>query len=207
MSGHETPKVVMIGGTSHAGKTTLARDLATRLGADLISTDTLSRHPGRPWRDDDNLSEDVVAYFSQRSDDARAARRSFFLDDVWHHYANRVWPIAAAIVRCRLDNPYDRPLVLEGSAILPFARLPRVETRFLKIDAESLRSRLYRSSDYANRRAAQRSLIDTFLERSLDFQDRLVRAAPTAQLIDITNDASIAETIDQMDIGAAERGV
>ena len=42
-------RVLLIGGTSHVGKSTLAKALAARLGGEHVSTDTLARHPGRPW--------------------------------------------------------------------------------------------------------------------------------------------------------------
>lgn len=43
------PKVILLGGTSHAGKSTLARAVASSLGWRTLSTDQLARHPGRPW--------------------------------------------------------------------------------------------------------------------------------------------------------------
>ena len=41
-------KLILIGGTSHTGKSTLARQLAEELGWNYLSTDQLARHPGRP---------------------------------------------------------------------------------------------------------------------------------------------------------------
>ena len=40
---------ILISGTSHVGKSTLAEKLAERLGWAGMSTDKLGRHPGRPW--------------------------------------------------------------------------------------------------------------------------------------------------------------
>jgi cytidylate kinase len=42
-------RVILISGASHAGKSTLSRSLADTLGWNYFSTDTLARHPGRPW--------------------------------------------------------------------------------------------------------------------------------------------------------------
>ncbi len=39
---------ILIGGTSHAGKSTLAQSLAAKLGWNYLSTDKLARHPGKP---------------------------------------------------------------------------------------------------------------------------------------------------------------
>jgi len=44
--------VILLGGTSCVGKSSLGQSLASSLGWDLLSTDQLARHPGRPWRDD-----------------------------------------------------------------------------------------------------------------------------------------------------------
>lgn len=42
-------RVILIGGSSHAGKSTLAQALAAELGWSYGSTDKRARHPGRPW--------------------------------------------------------------------------------------------------------------------------------------------------------------
>ncbi len=60
-------KVLLIGGTSHVGKSTLAARLASSLGWSTRSTDQLARHPGRPWRDDASpLPADVVEETTKR---------------------------------------------------------------------------------------------------------------------------------------------
>ena len=56
-----SPRVVLIGGTSHVGKSTLSESLAARLGWTRISTDTLARHPGRPWKPAPEKVPDHVA--------------------------------------------------------------------------------------------------------------------------------------------------
>src|SRR5690606_41921201 len=43
-------RVLLIGGTSHAGKSSAARAVGDRLGFECRTTDRLARHPGRPWR-------------------------------------------------------------------------------------------------------------------------------------------------------------
>lgn len=44
-----TLSTILIAGTSHVGKSTLAGLLSERLRCEAISTDSLARHPGRPW--------------------------------------------------------------------------------------------------------------------------------------------------------------
>ena len=46
----EKYRILLIGGTSHVGKSTLAQLLALKLGWNYRSTDKLARHPGRPWQ-------------------------------------------------------------------------------------------------------------------------------------------------------------
>ena len=48
-SDNNKSRVLLIGGTSHTGKSTLAQAVATRLNWQHQSTDKLARHPGRPW--------------------------------------------------------------------------------------------------------------------------------------------------------------
>lgn len=43
--------IILIGGTSHTGKSTLAEFLAAELESINISTDKLALHPGRPWKE------------------------------------------------------------------------------------------------------------------------------------------------------------
>lgn len=190
----QAPKVILIGGTSHVGKSTVAAALADARTASLISTDGLSRHPGRPWRSDDALPADVIAYYSQNA--TESGRRDFFLDDIWRHCATRVGPIVAAITACRLDNPYDRPTIIEGSAILP-NRHDRATVRvyYLTLPDALVIERVRQNSGYAERDDAERLLIDTFLERALDFQSRLIERADPGELIDAaaydSNDAIV----------------
>ena len=47
---HPNLRVVLIGGTSHVGKSTASELLAGTLGWAHVSTDSLARHPGRPWK-------------------------------------------------------------------------------------------------------------------------------------------------------------
>jgi 2-phosphoglycerate kinase len=167
-------KVFLIGGTSHVGKSTFARRLASQLGWNYLSTDQFARHPGRPWRDDQKaLPDDVVEHYSNLTTDA-------LVDSVLNHYALNVWPIADAIVRSHLNNPYDPSLVLEGSAILPdrvrAADYDRVAAIWLTGTRELIKERIRRSSRYETRTAFEKRLIDSFVARSLAI-DRALMAS------------------------------
>jgi len=190
-----TPKVLLVGGTSHVGKSTLAARLSAELGSRLLSTDQLARHPGRPWRDDASpLPADVVAHFSSEP----PAR---LLETVVEHYQQNVWPIVEAIVRSSLKNPYDPSLVFEGSAILPervaAAGFEACEAVWLTASHDSIRERIRDSSAYATRSAEARRLIDAFSERAVAFDRLIVDTANRhgLRLLDVTTTDLIPEVL------------
>jgi hypothetical protein len=89
---HADTRVLLIGGTSHAGKSTLAQAIAERLGWQYRSTDKLARHPGRPWAPEGGAVPDHVA------DHYRSLSVDELLADVLCHYAGNVWPLARALI-------------------------------------------------------------------------------------------------------------
>ena len=58
-------RVILIGGTSHAGKSTLGLSLAEKLGWDYLATGSRARHPGRPWtnQNGDTVKEHVAQHY------------------------------------------------------------------------------------------------------------------------------------------------
>ena len=159
------PKVLLIGGVSHLGKSTMGQRLAAELGWRYLSTDQLARHPGRPWRNDGStLPADVIDHYSQLS-------TAQLVESVLAHYQNNVWPIIEAIVRSHVNNPYDPSLVFEGSAILPelvaAAAFDRVSFVCLGASDAFIRGRIHESSDFANRSSDEQSLIRFFVSRTL----------------------------------------
>jgi 2-phosphoglycerate kinase len=163
-------RVVLIGGTSHVGKSTLARCLAERLGWANRSTDLLARHPGRPWRPPgEDMPPHVAAYYLGLTDDARLA-------SVLDHYRN-IWPLAEALVRRHAEDPAAERLVLEGSALCP-ERVAGVALRsaaavWLTAPAAVIDDRVRRESRYAEADPRCRAMIEAFIERSHRF-DRLM---------------------------------
>lgn len=99
--------VLLIGGTSHAGKSTLGRAVAERFGWRMCSTDYLARHPGRPWRNDGTtVPPHVIEHFTTHSVDE-------LVEDVVRHYRS-VWPQVENLIKEAGEG-----LVVEGSAVLP----------------------------------------------------------------------------------------
>jgi 2-phosphoglycerate kinase len=158
---------MLIGGTSHVGKSVLGRRLAGELGWDHLTTDRLARHPGRPWATGGSAVPSFVAdHYSGKSP-------AELVDAVLQHYRQNVWPIAEAIVRSRLGNPFDPCLVLEGSAVLPdqvtTSRLDRVARVWLTASDETFTERIRASSRFDGRTEAEQKLVNAFIGRTLAF--------------------------------------
>ncbi len=158
-------KLILLGGTSHVGKSTFGRRLAEELNWNYLSTDQLARHPGRPWRSDaSDVPDDVVAHFTTLTTHELS-------EAVLEHYRINVWPIVDAIIRSRLNNPFEHGLIFEGSAILPKmiseANYERVRAAWLTAPVPVITERLRANSEYDRRTPAERVLIDAFLQRSI----------------------------------------
>jgi hypothetical protein len=160
-------KVVLVGGTSHAGKSTLARALAARLGGEALSTDQLGRHPGRPWRQGErDVPPHVAEHYGGLEPEA-------LLDSVMRHYEG-MWPGVRELIERRADDPTASPLVLEGSALLPSQvaefRRPDVAALWLIGDDELLAARIRQESRFEAASAPERRLIAAFTERTWRYQ-------------------------------------
>jgi hypothetical protein len=161
-------RVLMLGGTSNVGKSTLARALADRLGWDCVSTDRLARHPGRPWPVD---GRDVPAHVASHYLDLAV---DDLIASVLAHYETMA-PAIELLVRTHGDDPGAPRLILEGSAVLP-ARAPtagagRVRAVWLLADAAFIDARIRATSGYDSADGAGRILIDKFIARSRRFND------------------------------------
>ena len=179
-------RVVLIGGTSHAGKSALGRQLAAGLGWEYLSTDKLARHPGRPWRDDGTaVPQHVVEHYATLPVEE-------LLADVLRHYEQNVLPQVEALVRARVADRAGPGLVLEGSALWPeFA--PRMLAEgaaalWLIAGEELLTRRLRAESRYAEKSAEERFLIDKFLQRTLAYNQRMADAVRGQGLLSVAVD-------------------
>ena len=162
-------RVLLVGGTSHAGKSTLAQALASRLGWSDLTTDKLARHPGRPWQVPPLTVPPHVA------EHYRSLPVDELIADVLRHYRQTVWPLVEEIVTARATDPSTDRLVLEGSALLPdrFVTLsyPNVTAVWLTAGREFLAQRIYAESRYDTKSPPERLLIDQFLRRTWKFND------------------------------------
>lgn len=177
------PKVFLIGGTSHAGKTSVAARLAERVGGASLSTDSLARHPGRPWRPD--LSPPPPHVASHYRDLGVEA----LIESVLAHY-RRLWPRVRELVERHAADPLAAPLVVEGSALLPDLvaelRRPDMAAFWLTADEALLAARMRRESRFDEADEASRALIAAFLERTKRFQqltDETVRSLGLTHIV------------------------
>ena len=165
-------RILLIGGTSHVGKSTLAQSLAAQLGWSCLSTDRLARHPGRPWQvPPQTVPQHVADHYQTLSVDELVA-------DVLRHYRENVWPLIENIVTTRAEDLSTDRLVLEGSAILPerIVTLPTKNTAAIWLTAsrEFLAQRIYTESRYAAKSPPEKVLIDKFLQRTWQYNDLML---------------------------------
>ena len=86
-------RAVLIGGTSHTGKSTVSRALAERFGWICRPTDKMARHPGRPWQ---TAPAQVPAHVANHY---RTLPVDKLIADVLRHYTDNVWPENAEAFR------------------------------------------------------------------------------------------------------------
>lgn len=186
-------RAILIGGTSHLGKSYFAEALAHRLGWQYMSTDSLSRHPGRPWKKECVIPVAVQNHYLTNTPNE-------LVDDVIQHYGKSVWPIVKAIVQTRVFNQYDSCIVLEGSAILPepvaSADFEQTLSVWFTASEDLIKTRIHKSSRYHQKSPRGRKMIDRFLSRSLLFNEHIL--AETRRLDQHSVDISQADAVDQL---------
>ena len=171
---HGELKAILIGGSSHVGKSSVAKSLAEALGWKHLSTDSLARHPGRPWKTaPEKVPDDVADHYLNLSVDDLIA-------DVLHHYKTNVWPKVESIIASHAKNPSSTGIVLEGSAIWPeFATsldFNNVAALWLTTSDETFRHRIHTNSSYNTKTTREKKMVDKFLARTLAYNTRMVEA-------------------------------
>ena len=172
---HPNTKVILIGGSSHSGKSALSESIAANLGWNRISTDTLARHPGRPWRPAPEKVPDHVAehYLSLSVDE--------LIKDVLRHYRVNVWPKVEKIVASHINDPSRRGLIIEGSALWPelvaTLNFDNIATLWLTASEEIFRQRIRDESLYQAKSLRERRMIDKFLQRTLVYNAQMIEVA------------------------------
>ena len=149
---------LLISGSSNVGKTTFATRLAQQLGCNVISTDSLARHPGRPWPD---VRLPVAEYY------ARLSPETIYWFLKVHH--ENMWP--SILQRIEAERRAQTCFVFEGSALRPEYIAPLISGEWLGIflyaDNDSLRERMRSEAKYSQADKGRRNIIDKFIDRSL----------------------------------------
>lgn len=182
--------VLLIGGTSHVGKSTLGKAISEKLNWSYLSTDSLARHPGRPWKTlPETVPKDVQEHYLSLSTEA------LFVDVIGHY--ERVWPLVTDKIAAL---PLGPGLVIEGSALWPdlVASLPdeTVSAVWLTASDDLLKRRIYSESGFARADKLQRELITKFLERTLYFNRRMIERISHLNLRVISINAS--DTVEEV---------
>ena len=176
-------RVILIGGTSSLGKSTLAAALSRRLGWPQRSTDTLARHPGRPW------PAELVAARPHVEEHYRTLDVDQLMTSVLTHYRATIWPLTTALL-----SEHVGPLVLEGSALLPELvaplRRPGVSAVWLTGGDALIAARIHAQSGFGVADAAGRALIDKFTARSQAFNTLTIAEVRRLGLAGIAVDES-----------------
>ena len=163
-------RILLIGGTSHVGKSTLGKAWAIKLDWDYISTDSLGKHPGRPWITVKNreIKEHVAQHYSTLSVEA-------LLSDVLSHYQKNILPQVKAIIQTATFA--NKCLVIEGSALYPkfvhhFLE-QQIDGIWLTASDRLLTARILRESNFYGVDKDAQYLITKFIARTLLYNQSL----------------------------------
>ncbi|MBV8882882.1 MAG: hypothetical protein JO235_02620 [Chroococcidiopsidaceae cyanobacterium CP_BM_RX_35] len=166
-------RVILIGGSSHAGKSSLGRALAAKLGWSCRSTDKLARHPGRPWvgANGKAIPEQVAEHYRELSVNA-------LFSDVFSNYEKNVLPQVEVIVHSHASDLSTECLILEGSALWPgfVANLVSengVKAIWLTARDQLFRNRIFSESNFCNVCKDEKHLTQKFLDRTLFYNKHM----------------------------------
>lgn len=187
-------RVLLIGGTSHVGKSTLARAMAAKLGGEHVSTDSLARHPGRPWATSTGpFPEHLRTHYLSLSADELTTEQL-------RHY-QRLWPRIEAMTAARATDTSAPRLVLEGSGVLPrhAAALTSTAAVWLTASTDVLRDRIYSASRFDDLAPEEKAIVGKFLGRTEQYDQLILRAVTSLGLpsIDTSTAPSTVELIEQ----------
>ncbi len=187
-----TARLFLIGGSSHAGKSTLGEAVANYLGCRCISTDSLAKHPGRPWRDP---PEQPPRHVDEHYRDLALDQ---MMQSVLAHYRSMWSPLVLPLIES------GERLVLEGSALLPelVSQLDMQHVRAIWLIAADgvLERRITAESDYDSRDPDARFLIDKFAQRAVAFNRFVGEEASrlSLQKIEVGRETSVTELLLQL---------
>ena len=168
----EKTRVILIGGSSHVGKSTLSKALAAKLGWSYLATDSLARHPGRPWASANGTVKDHVA------EHYRILSVECLLTDVLSHYQINVLPQVEALVHSHASDLSTECLIIEGSALWPgfvadLVNKNSVRAIWLTLSDRTIETRVFRESKSDRLDKDKQYLIQKFCDRTLLYNRRM----------------------------------
>ncbi|MGW1614733.1 hypothetical protein ACWCQZ_35890 [Streptomyces sp. NPDC002285] len=189
-------RVILIGGTSNVGKSTVAHAVAEKLGFECLTTDELARYPGRPWRTPEwEVPTHVAEHYGSLTVDE-------LLTSVLGHY-DRLWPrVEELITTYSSEGRGGTGLVLEGSALWPAQvaslQVPHTAAVWLTVDDAVVRARVHAAGRYEAATDEEQRLMDKFLARTERYQTLMIDVIDKLGLdrIDAGGGRSAAELAD-----------
>lgn len=201
-------RVILIGGSFNVGKSTVAGTIAQKLSWRCVSTDSLAKHPGRPWPNKrEKVRDNVLEHYQNQ-------KANELVESVILHQ-RRMSPLIAELVRSTAKAAGTGNLVLEGGALWPFItggyRPKEVAAIWLTAGVETLRARIQKTSGFLTADQKGKAMISMVIERTLLFEEK------TAQLVSDhgcpvlnvdkfdTTEQLIAEVLSNLESAASQR--
>ncbi|WP_026792205.1 AAA family ATPase [Pleomorphomonas oryzae] len=184
-------QAILIAGTSHVGKSTLAEKLAERLGWNGLSTDKLGRHPGRPWL---GVPAPVTEFYERLTPETIHWFLKVHHENMWR----QVRPMIEA------ERAAGRRFVLEGAALRPEYIAPLLTDEMVGVllhaDDGFLLARMRAAASYEGRDAGERRIIDAFIDRSIRENAALMAASQEVglRMVDAADAHAVAALADEL---------
>lgn len=154
----QAKKSLLITGTSHVGKTTLANTLSETWCVELLHTDKMGRHPGRPWP---KVKPFIGEFFE------RLSAETVFQFLLIHH--QNMWRYVEPLIQKKVSE--DKGFVFEGCALRPeyISSLlgDSLQAVCLTADVAFITDRIHASSEFETLSIKHQLIVDAFIDRSL----------------------------------------
>jgi len=186
---------ILIAGSSHVGKTTLAKKVSDALDWQMISTDGLARHPGRPWP---TVRPEVAEFYASLTPET-----IYWFLRVHHE---NMWPGIRRLIDKEIEA--GKPFVLEGSALRPEFVAPLLSGFVAGVclygEEDFLRARMRAEAGYEAADPGTRVIMDKFIERSVRDNSEIRAAAKEGglRLVNVADPSAVEGIFEEL-VGAA----